>query len=285
MNNSYTTIYEKIFYKPDKLYSFYENNQKLPNGKELINLYSLDEENEFVLDFITSIQEYIGIMYKNEKDKIKEYIKLILSFYKSKGTDLNKKVLYPEWFINKYPNKTISWFSEGSKDLEKLLHIMHSNGIYTIACCKGHKERKEKAYILLMLNNDNFMKIFNAISSLIDSKQFKGRIIVDYNTHNNSYGLNITNDLEDEEFYKKLNQSFLECNKELKNRKLTLYMKKLLLDYKNQNVRVILNIIIKNEHTSYLYYRGKRTIKFKFNSLTYDIKRKLFGFNTIYNKK
>ena len=60
--------------------------------------------------------------------------------------------------------KAAKEFSEGDKELEKLLLYCFSNRIKTVACCKGHKENKSLPYIAFSYNENNKEFIYNLMS-------------------------------------------------------------------------------------------------------------------------
>jgi len=60
--------------------------------------------------------------------------------------------------------KAAKEFSEGDKELEKLLLYCFSNRIKTVACCKGHKEKETLPYISLSYNENNKEIIYEMMS-------------------------------------------------------------------------------------------------------------------------
>lgn len=59
-------------------------------------------------------------------------------------------------------------FAEGDKELEQLLLYCFSNGIMTVACCKGHKENGTLPYIAFVYNEKN-KKIIYYLMSLLNN--------------------------------------------------------------------------------------------------------------------
>lgn len=158
-----------------------ENNVNKNNilNDELIK--ELDYKFEYCGFENNSISNKIKYLYKLDKEKLKlseEQFnsKIKLLFQKVEAyIKLNKRPQFPEEIPtdkNILEEKIVYW-SEGNKYLEEVLRISLENGYTTHACCGGHEDKKNFAYISYNLNmNEDKNYIFvNKVLKMIENKE------------------------------------------------------------------------------------------------------------------
>ena len=88
---------------------------------------------------------------------------------------MNREKLYTISEMQKLGvKKCLKFFSEGDENLYNLLKYSYENNLYTMACCKGHKDNKNEVYhpyILYKFNAPVFYKKFlNIVEKMIKNQ-------------------------------------------------------------------------------------------------------------------
>jgi len=69
--------------------------------------------------------------------------------------------------------KAIKDFSEGSQSLERFLLACYNNGIRTYACCPGHDDIEQAAYVAMVLDENSEKKLAQMADSVFSNKGLK----------------------------------------------------------------------------------------------------------------
>lgn len=144
-------------------------------------------------------------------------------------------------------------FSEGNKDLEKLLLYCFGNGIKTVACCAGHKEKSQLPYIALSYNENNKELIYHLMTLFNNSD-----IFISYTKSIGGCIFSIHSVKEDFELFKVINNS-LEIND--KSRTITEDFK-MYIDIMNASYE---NDILSHENFQIEYVKSENIYSYRFS--------------------